>query len=68
MPMGMSESWRGQLLCSLAMVLVGSTVVVSKVIGAEDIEPFAATVLRHALALPVFLALMLLARPAAAVA
>ena len=55
--MGMSESWRGQLLCSLAMVLVGSTVVVSKVI-AQDIEPFAATVLRHALALPVFLALM----------
>ncbi len=55
--MGMSESWKGQLLCSLAMVLVGSTVVVSKVI-AQDIEPFAATVLRHALALPVFLALM----------
>ncbi len=55
--MGMSESWRGQLLCSLAMVLVGSTVVVSKLI-AQDIEPFAATVLRHALALPVFLALM----------
>ncbi|KRC29435.1 hypothetical protein ASE28_20295 [Acidovorax sp. Root219] len=53
----MSESWKGQLLCSLAMVLVGSTVVVSKVI-AQDIEPFEATVLRHALALPVFLALM----------
>lgn len=55
--MGMSETCRGQLLCSLAMVLVGSTVVVSKTI-AQDIEPFAATVLRHALALPVFLALM----------
>lgn len=55
--MGMSESWRGQLLCSLAMVLVGSTVVVSQPI-AQDIEPFAATVLRHALALPVFLVLM----------
>ncbi len=55
--MGISESWKGQLPCSLAMVLVGSTVVVSKVI-AQDIEPFAATVLRHALALPVFLALM----------
>lgn len=55
--MGMSESWKGPLLCSLAMVLVGSTVVVSKPI-AQDIEPFAATVLRHALALPVFLALM----------
>lgn len=55
--MGMSDSVKGQLLCSLAMVLVGSTVVVSKLI-AQDIEPFAATVLRHALALPVFLALM----------
>ncbi|WP_035202237.1 DMT family transporter [Acidovorax sp. CF316] len=53
----MSESWKGPLLCSLAMVLVGSTVVVSKPI-AQDIEPFAATVLRHALALPVFLVLM----------
>lgn len=55
--MGVSDAWKGQLLCSLAMVLVGSTVVVSKVI-AQDIEPFAATVLRHALALPVFFALM----------
>jgi drug/metabolite transporter (DMT)-like permease len=53
----MSESFKGQWLCSLAMVLVGSTVVVSKVIG-QDVEPFLATVLRHALALPVFLALM----------
>lgn len=53
----MSDSFKGQLLCSLAMVLVGSTVVASKVIG-EDIEPFLATVLRHALALPVFFGLM----------
>lgn len=53
----MSDSFKGQLLCSLAMVLVGSTVVASKVIG-QDIEPFLATVLRHALALPVFFALM----------
>ena len=53
----MSESFKGQLLCSLAMVLVGSTVVVSKVIGA-DVEPFLATALRHAIALPVFLVLM----------
>jgi drug/metabolite transporter (DMT)-like permease len=53
----MSESFKGQLLCSLAMVLVGSTVVVSKVIG-QDIEPFLATALRHAAALPVFLVLM----------
>lgn len=53
----MSESFKGQLLCSLAMVLVGSTVVASKVIG-QEVEPFLATVLRHALALPVFFALM----------
>lgn len=53
----MSDSFKGQLLCSLAMVLVGSTVVASKVIG-EDIEPFLATVLRHALALPLFFGLM----------
>lgn len=53
----MSESVKGQLLCSLAMVLVGSTVVVSKIIG-QDIEPFLATALRHAAALPVFLLLM----------
>jgi drug/metabolite transporter (DMT)-like permease len=53
----MSDSFKGQLLCSLAMVLVGTTVVASKVIG-QDIEPFLATVLRHALALPVFFALM----------
>jgi drug/metabolite transporter (DMT)-like permease len=53
----MSDSFKGQLLCSLAMVLVGSTVVASKVIG-QDIEPFLATVLRHALALPVFYGLM----------
>lgn len=39
------------------MVLVGSTVVVSKVI-AQDIEPFLATALRHAAALPIFLLLM----------
>lgn len=44
-------------MCSLAMVLVGSTVVVSKIIGA-DVEPFLATALRHATALPVFLLLM----------
>lgn len=53
----MSDSFKGQLLCSLAMVLVGSTVVVSKIIG-QDIEPFLATVLRHALALPIFFVLM----------
>ena len=53
----MSDVRKGQWLCSLAMVLVGSTVVVSKIIG-DGMEPFLATVLRHALALPVFVALM----------
>lgn len=52
-----SESLKGQLLCSAAMVLVGSTVVVSKVIG-TDVEPFLATALRHAIALPIFWLLM----------
>jgi len=53
----MSESAKGQWLCSLAMVLVGSTVIASRVIG-RDIEPFLATALRHAAALPVFVVLM----------
>nr|WP_297350605.1 DMT family transporter [uncultured Caldimonas sp.] len=53
----MKESSKGQWLCSLAMVTVGSTVVASRVIG-HDIEPFLATALRHAAALPVFLLLM----------
>lgn len=57
----MAQILNGQILCSLAMVLVGSTVVVSKSIGAE-VEPFLATALRHALALPVFLLLMRMAR------
>lgn len=39
------------------MVLVGSTVVASKIIG-QDIEPFLATALRHAAALPIFFAIM----------
>lgn len=53
----MSEALKGQLLCSLAMMTVGTTVVVSKLIGA-DMEPFLATALRHAAALPVLLWLM----------
>ena len=53
----MRESTEGQLLCSLAMMLVGTTVVVSKVIGAE-VEPFLATALRHAVALPVLMGLI----------
>jgi drug/metabolite transporter (DMT)-like permease len=57
MSMSQSEGLKGQLLCSAAMVTVGSTVVVSKIIGA-DMEPFLATAVRHAAALPVFLLLM----------
>lgn len=57
----MSEALKGQLLCSLAMMTVGTTVVVSKLIGA-DVEPFLATALRHAAALPVLLLLMALWR------
>ncbi len=52
-----SHSRLGPLLCSLAMVLVGSTVVASKIIG-QDVEPFLATALRHAAALPIFFAIM----------
>lgn len=51
------ESVKGQWLCSLAMMLVGSTVVASQLIG-QRVEPFLATALRHAAALPVFLLLM----------
>lgn len=53
----MRESTKSLLYCRLAMVLVGSTVVASRVIG-QDMEPFLATALRHAMALPLFLALM----------
>lgn len=55
-----SSLFRGQVYCSLAMVTVGSTVAVSKIIG-QEMEPFLATAWRHALALPVFLLLMRLA-------
>lgn len=54
---------RGPLLCGAAMATVGTSVVASKLIGAA-IEPFAATALRHALALPVLLLLCALKRPA----
>lgn len=51
------EGLKGPLLCSAAMVLVGSTVVVSRIVG-QEVEPFLATALRHAAALPLFLALL----------
>jgi drug/metabolite transporter (DMT)-like permease len=53
----------GPVLCGAAMATVGTSVVASKLIGAQ-IEPFAATALRHALALPVLIVLCLLLRPA----
>lgn len=53
----MSEKSRGYLYLSLAMVLVGTTVVASKVI-ASGLPPFTATALRFAIALPLFLFLI----------
>ncbi|WP_374580142.1 DMT family transporter [Pseudoduganella sp.] len=51
----------GYLYCALAMLTVGSTVVVSKNIGAT-LPPFTATALRFSMALPVFLVLCWLLR------
>lgn len=51
----------GYLYCALAMVTVGSTVVVSKIVGAT-LPPFTATALRFSMALPVFLVLCWLLR------
>jgi drug/metabolite transporter (DMT)-like permease len=50
----LTRSTQGLVLCSLAMVLVGSTVVASRIIG-TGLPPFTATALRHAVALPLFL-------------
>jgi drug/metabolite transporter (DMT)-like permease len=57
----MSERIKGMVLCALAMVTVGSTVVASKVI-AGGLPPFTATALRFAMALPVFLLLLWVTR------
>lgn len=57
----MAERVQGYLCLSAAMLLVGSTVVASKLIAA-GLPPFTATALRFALALPLFLLLMRLAR------
>jgi drug/metabolite transporter (DMT)-like permease len=54
-----NEPLKGQLLCALAMVLVGSTVPASKLIG-QTLDPFVATALRHAAALPVLLVWLLM--------
>lgn len=48
---------QGYLYLALAMVLVGSTVIASKVV-ASGLPPFTATALRFAIAFPCFLALM----------
>ncbi|HYD59110.1 MAG TPA: DMT family transporter [Noviherbaspirillum sp.] len=53
----MSRKMPGYLYLSLAMMLVGSTVIASKVIAA-GLPPFTATALRFAIAFPFFLVLM----------
>ena len=55
--MAINRLGRGYLYLALAMVLVGSTVTASKVIGA-GLPPFTATALRFAIALPCFALLM----------
>ncbi|APG83144.1 transmembrane protein [Sinorhizobium americanum CCGM7] len=53
----MSKKFQGYLYLSLAMMLVGSTVVASKII-ASGLPPFTATALRFAIAVPPFLFLL----------
>jgi drug/metabolite transporter (DMT)-like permease len=53
----MPNQWKAGLYCALAMLMVGSTVVASKFIGA-GLPPFTATCLRFLLALPLFVLLM----------
>jgi len=53
----MSEKFRGYFYLSVAMILVGSTVIASKIIAA-GLAPFTATALRFAIAFPLFLLLM----------
>jgi drug/metabolite transporter (DMT)-like permease len=53
----MPEKTQGYLYLSLAMVLVGSTVIAGKLISSE-LPPFTATALRLAIALPFFAGLM----------
>jgi drug/metabolite transporter (DMT)-like permease len=55
------DAW-GPVLCGLAMATVGTSVLASKLIGLQ-VEPFAATALRHALALPLLALLCALFRP-----
>jgi drug/metabolite transporter (DMT)-like permease len=53
----MSRRFEGYLFLTLAMFLVGSTVIASKIIAA-GLPPFVATASRFAIALPIFLAVM----------
>ena len=53
----LNSRYLGYLFCGLAMIGVGSTVVVSKTIAA-GLPPFSATALRFAIAFPVFLLVM----------
>ena len=53
----MNSRYVGYLFCALAMIGVGSTVVVSKSIAA-GLPPFSATALRFAIAFPVFVLVM----------
>ena len=53
----MASRWMGYLFCTLAMIGVGSTVVVSKLI-AHGLPPFTATALRFAIAFPIFVVAM----------
>ncbi|MEA3129375.1 MAG: hypothetical protein QOF46_1170 [Paraburkholderia sp.] len=53
----MNSRYVGYLFCALAMIGVGSTVVVSKSI-ASGLPPFSATALRFAIALPLFVLVM----------
>ncbi|MGO4450036.1 DMT family transporter [Phyllobacterium sp. TAF24] len=57
----MSKQVQGYVFLTLAMVLVGSTVIASKII-AVGLPPFTATALRFAIAFPVFLILMRVTR------
>jgi drug/metabolite transporter (DMT)-like permease len=58
---GRRDLW-GPVLCGAAMATVGTSVVASKLIGTH-VEPFAATALRHLLALPVLALLCWLFKP-----
>jgi len=53
----MNTRYTGYIYCALAMVGVGTTVIVSKTI-ASGLPPFSATALRFAIAFPVFVAMM----------